>query len=71
MIACLGETTGQNALTNILGTMKSNKEGCEILKQKPRINSREIDLNALSKLPETSFGYHYKQFLDINVLFNE
>lgn len=67
MIACLGETTGLAALQHILSEMKATEEGRRILDQKPRINSRDIDLEALGRLPSTSFGYHYKQFLEVNV----
>lgn len=67
MIACLGETTGVAALQQILSEMKATEEGRRILEHKPRINSRDIDLEALGRLPSTSFGYHYKQFLVVNV----
>lgn len=67
MIACLGETTGVAALQKILSEMKATEEGRRILDQKPRINSQDIDLEALGRLPSTSFGYHYKQFLVMNV----
>lgn len=67
MIACLGETTGVPALQNILNQMQRCEEGTNILKDKPRINSTTIDLDALGKLPENTFGFHYKKFLDDNV----
>lgn len=67
MIACLGETTGSHALHNILTQMKNCDEGQRILKEKPRINSNDIDLVSLGKMPEDTFGFHYKQFLDDNV----
>lgn len=67
MIACLGETTGNNALQNILQTMKESEEGSQILIERPRINSGIIDLNALEKLPSDTFGYAYKKFLNDNV----
>lgn len=66
MIACLGETTGASALQCLLDEMKKSPEGQRILQQKPRINSKEIDLNALGCLPPTTFGFHYKKFLDDN-----
>lgn len=66
MIACLGETTGVSALHTLLNEMKKSPEGQRILQQKPRINSKEIDLNALARLPPTTFGFHYKKFLDDN-----
>lgn len=69
MIACLGETTGTDALNRILAQMKNCNEGQRILKEKPRINSNDIDLEALGKLPDNTFGFHYKQFLDDNVSF--
>lgn len=67
MIACLGETTGTESLQNILQMMKISPEGAQILSERPRINSNDIDLNALSRLPTGTFGYAYKKFLDDNV----
>lgn len=69
MIAALGETTGVPALENILRQMKSTEEGLEILKDKPRINSKTIDLELLDKLPENTFGKAYSDFLKDNVTF--
>lgn len=67
MIACLGETTGLDTLQAILQAMKNSPEGIQILSDKPRINSKTIDLEALGKLPVDTFGYAYKKFLDDNV----
>lgn len=67
MIACLGETTGLYTLQAILQAMKNSPEGIQILSDKPRINSKTIDLEALGKLPVDTFGYAYKKFLDDNV----
>lgn len=67
MIACLGETTGENALWNILDTMQASEEGRRILVDKPRINTKTIDLNALQALPSDSFGFAYAKFLKDNV----
>ncbi|XP_031618148.1 uncharacterized protein LOC116337610 [Contarinia nasturtii] len=66
MIACLGETTGIDALQNTLKLMKDSPEGFLILDEQPRINSNAIDLDALGKLPNDTFGYAYKKFLDDN-----
>lgn len=68
MIACLGETTGVQSLTQLLKVMRESSEGSQILLEKPRINSKTIDLNALGMLPKDSFGYWYKKFLDDNVI---
>lgn len=67
MIACLGETTGVDALTKILNQMRSTEEGTRILLDRPRINSRAIDLDALKRLPEDTYGFAYRKFLDDNV----
>lgn len=68
MIACLGETTGVHSLTNILAEMRKSEEGLRILIDKPRINTQTIDLDALKNLPDDSFGYLYRKFLDDNVI---
>lgn len=68
MIACLGETTGVQALENILQQMKSCEEGQRILQHKPRINTRTVDIERLRQLPENTFGRAYVKFLDDNVM---
>lgn len=67
MIACLGETTGVPASRYILNKMKESPEGQRILLEKPRINSKTIDLYKLSKLPEGTLGKLYSDFLIRNV----
>lgn len=67
MIACFGETTGDAALRDILTEMKKTEEGLAILNEKPRINTKTIDLNTLRKLPDGTFGRSYVKFLDDNV----
>lgn len=71
MIACLGETTGECALWNILDTMEESEEGRRILTEKPRINTQTVDLNRLETLPPDSFGATYVKFLKDNVSFNQ
>ncbi|XP_058981907.1 ubiquinone biosynthesis protein COQ4 homolog, mitochondrial isoform X2 [Musca domestica] len=66
MIACLGETTGEHALQQILHTMRASDEGQRILQQKPRINTRTVNLERLRQLPDNTFGRAYVQFLDDN-----
>lgn len=67
MIACLGETTGENALCSILQDMKASEEGQLILKEKPRINTKTVNLNDLKSMDVESFGHHYYKFLEDNV----
>ncbi|KAH8366042.1 hypothetical protein KR093_008604 [Drosophila rubida] len=66
MIACLGETTGENALWNILDSMESCEEGRRILAEKPRINTQTIDFKCLEALPPDTFGATYAKFLKDN-----
>lgn len=66
MIACLGETTGITALENMFDSMKATDEGQRILNDKPRINTKSVDMNYLRSLPDDSFGRTYVKFLDEN-----
>ncbi|XP_052862095.1 ubiquinone biosynthesis protein COQ4 homolog, mitochondrial [Anopheles cruzii] len=66
MIACLGETTGREALENIKHLMEANEEGRQILLEKPRINTRTVDMEALERLPENTFGHLYVTFMKEN-----
>lgn len=63
MIACLGETSGGQALRFILRKMEESKEGTEILYDRPRINTNTIDLNYLKNLPNGTLGKTYSNFL--------
>lgn len=67
MIACLGETTGEEALQNVLAVMQQSEEGRQILAEKPRINTKTVNLNELKSMPLDSFGHHYHKFLEDNV----
>ncbi|KYN34968.1 UDP-sugar transporter UST74c [Trachymyrmex septentrionalis] len=66
MIACLGETTGRNALVHCHQQMKNTNEGQRILAQKPRINTSTVDLSYLEDLPPGTVGRTYRDFLDDN-----
>lgn len=66
MIACLGETSGEQALRFILRKMEESKEGAEILSDRPRINTNTIDLNYLKNLPDGTLGKTYSNFLEKN-----
>lgn len=66
MIACLGEVTGEKALQYMQGKMSDTSEGAEILKDKPRINSKTVSLKKLSQLPENSLGRVYADFMRDN-----
>lgn len=66
MVAVLGETTGNKALTRLYARMSDDSEGSRILVDKPRISSSTIDLDALRKLPADSLGRTYIRFLEDN-----
>ncbi|XP_028136331.2 ubiquinone biosynthesis protein COQ4 homolog, mitochondrial [Diabrotica virgifera virgifera] len=63
MIACLGETTGEGAAKYVLSKMQEDKEGCKILQDQPRINTRTVDLKYLERLPDGTLGKTYSNFL--------
>ncbi|KAJ3324916.1 Ubiquinone biosynthesis protein [Boothiomyces sp. JEL0866] len=63
MVAALGETTGLRALNRLRNKLLLSKDGRQLLKEKPIINSSTIDLNYLSQLPKDTFGFAYHNFL--------
>lgn len=69
MIACLGETTGADALSYCHQQMLATAEGRRILDEKPRVRSSTVDLDALKHLPKGTVGRIYREFLDTNVRF--
>lgn len=46
--------------------MKESKEGLKILEERPRINTRTIDMHKLRQYPENTVGKVYVNFLDQN-----
>lgn len=66
MIACLGETTGEHAARYIMNKMEMSSEGSQILSERPRINTKTVDLDYLAKLPEGTLGKVYSNFLKVN-----
>ncbi|XP_054012638.1 ubiquinone biosynthesis protein COQ4 homolog, mitochondrial [Hylaeus anthracinus] len=66
MIACLGETTGTDALVHCRQQLLATSEGRRILDEKPRISSSTVDLSALKDLPKGTVGRTYREFLDVN-----
>lgn len=62
MVAVSGETSGKNALNFMHERMKSSKEGRQILKDRPIINSKTVDFKYLKSLPKNSLGNVYASF---------
>ncbi|KQS44047.1 uncharacterized protein Dere_GG15811, isoform B [Drosophila erecta] len=69
MIACLGETTGEDALWTILDSMQASEEGQRIMADKPRIHTSTIDFKYLETLPPDTFGAAYVKFLNVRCVF--
>lgn len=47
--------------------MENSEEGCEILRDRPRINSNTVDLGYLKGMPDGTLGKVYSDFLETNV----
>ncbi|XP_018333236.1 ubiquinone biosynthesis protein COQ4 homolog, mitochondrial-like [Agrilus planipennis] len=68
MSTCFSETTGLYAAGNLLKRVESTEEGRRLLMDKPRVNSKTIDLEKLKHLPDDTFGKAYFNFLFQNNL---
>lgn len=66
MIACLGEVTGESALIHMQQRISETQEGLEILKEKPRINSKTVSFDKLAEMPENTLGRVYADFMTEN-----
>ncbi|THU89667.1 coenzyme Q biosynthesis Coq4 [Dendrothele bispora CBS 962.96] len=64
MVAALGETTAGPVLPRLRDIMLESPEGRRILKQRPRINTSTVDMQALARLPEGTFGRMYITWLE-------
>jgi ubiquinone biosynthesis protein COQ4 len=64
MVAALGETTAGPFLPRLRDEMTSSAEGRAILKHRPRVNTDTVDMLALSRMPEGTWGHTYVTWLD-------
>ncbi|KAJ7111958.1 coenzyme Q biosynthesis protein Coq4-domain-containing protein [Mycena epipterygia] len=64
MVAALGETTAGPSLPRLRDIMLESPEGRQILKDRPRINSKTVDMAKLAQLPEGTFGRAYITWLE-------
>ncbi|KAH0833186.1 ubiquinone biosynthesis protein COQ4, mitochondrial [Lanmaoa asiatica] len=64
MVAALGETTAGCTLPGLRDTVLSSSEGRRILKDRPRITSKTLDLQKLKALPDGTFGREYTRWLE-------
>ena len=51
-------------LPHLLDNMLEGEEGRRILKERPRINTSTVDMTALARLPENTFGHTYVTWLE-------
>lgn len=64
MIAAIGDITAGPVLPRLRDTMLASPEGRQILKDRPRINTRTVDLERLAQLPEGTVGRAYINWLE-------
>ncbi|XP_022106040.1 ubiquinone biosynthesis protein COQ4 homolog, mitochondrial-like [Acanthaster planci] len=66
MVATLGEVTGHYALQRLRDKMLADAEGTQILDDRPRINTRTVDMDCLASLPQGTLGREYVDFMKRN-----
>ncbi|XP_071802370.1 ubiquinone biosynthesis protein COQ4 homolog, mitochondrial-like isoform X1 [Asterias amurensis] len=66
MIATLGEVTGHSALRKLHSKMLKDPEGRVILSERPRINTKTVNMDWLASLPEGTLGREYVDFMKKN-----
>ncbi|KAG9085411.1 Ubiquinone biosynthesis protein [Ceratobasidium sp. UAMH 11750] len=64
MVAALGETTAGPFLPRLRDEMIASAEGRAILKHRPRVNTNTVDMLALSRMQEGTWGHTYVTWLD-------
>lgn len=64
MVAALGDVTSGPVLPRLRDAMLESAEGRRILKDRPRVNSKTVDMNKLALLPDGTFGHAYITWLD-------
>ena len=64
MVAALGETTAGPSLPRMRDLMLESPEGRKILKDRPRVNSKTIDMGKLAQYSEGTFGRAYVTWLE-------
>ena len=64
MVAALGETTAGSASPRLRDKMLVGEEDRRILKERPRINCSNVNMNRLAELLEGTFGRVYITWLE-------
>jgi len=63
MVAACGETAAGSTLIRLRDVMLDSSEGRRILKDRPRVSSKTLDIKWLSNLPDNTFGKAYARWL--------
>jgi ubiquinone biosynthesis protein COQ4 len=63
MVAMVGDLSGTRALKNIRAKMLADKEGREILRDRPRMKLANINFEELGKMGENTLGHQYWKFM--------
>ena len=64
MVAVNGEVTGALALSCMRRRMEADEEGRQVLRERPRINTKTVDFDALRGLAPGSLGRVYADYND-------
>lgn len=64
MVSVFGEITGYPALRSLHRQMISDPVGSQILRERPFISTKTVDMDHLRSLPDGTFGKEYARFMD-------
>lgn len=64
----IGLVVNRRSYPQFLARFTADDEGARLLRDRPAIDSRHVDLDALRALPETTLGGAYVRYLDANAL---
>jgi len=63
LVSACGDLSSHVALEKIKRKMEADDEGCTILLEKPRVNSKTWNLDYMLTLPKGTFGHEYAFFM--------
>jgi ubiquinone biosynthesis protein COQ4 len=64
----IGLVVNRRTYPSFLARFTTDDEGARLLRERPAIDSKHVDLDALRALPETTLGGAYVRYLDANGL---
>lgn len=64
MIALLTETSGESRLPQLLESTIKTEEGRRLMKDRPRLTTKSVDMGYLETLGGATFGGEYRRWLD-------